>query len=242
MVGWLMPQLEGKAGNGPSSILLHSRRNHSVNLSIRVSHLRILFVLQSLRFCFVSMSVIRAIPSLRLSGAAWTRVKERFLNDLSAEERVSFHIATLENVIYVASNAEKKFHTGNIERIRPFLDALQPHSSSMAMFANSAPFLGPLAGNVTVVLILAMSVEKYFDNLVDMLKRIRDVLPRLRQYEHLFPTSQRLSSTSSRIHILISSSSAAKSKRCFNEHDGLQVCCFVNLFPVKLIIYSGCGI
>ena len=62
------------------------------------------------------MALVLQRPLLPLSGDPWERARTRFLDGLSPEEQESFNYATLEDLYYVASNVERKFHNGNYQK------------------------------------------------------------------------------------------------------------------------------
>lgn len=134
------------------------------------------------------------IPSMD----AWTRARDRYLEDLTVNEKDIYWTATLENLYYDASAAEKTHRaTSNsrafMSKLQPFCAAIEQYGEAIDVYANaSALILCPLWGSVRVVLHLAREFGKYFEKLVEMFARIGDVLPRFRVYEKLFPGHEQL--------------------------------------------------
>lgn len=134
------------------------------------------------------------IPSID----AWTRACDRYKEDLTEDENQIYSTATLENLYYDASAAEKTHRAVSISRafiskLQPFCAAIEQYGEALDTYANaSALILCPLWGSVRVVLHLAREFGKYFEKLVEMFARIGDVLPRFRVYEKLFPGHEQL--------------------------------------------------
>ena len=134
------------------------------------------------------------IPSID----AWTLARDRYLEDLTEDEKRIYSTATLENLYYDASAAEKTHRETSdsrafVSKIQPFCAAIEQYGEAIDAYANaSSLILCPLWGSVRVVLHLAREFGKYFEKLVEMFARIGDVLPRFRVYEKLFPGHEQL--------------------------------------------------
>lgn len=134
------------------------------------------------------------IPSID----AWARARDRYREDLTEDEKQIYSTATLENLYYDASAAEKTHRATSssrafVSKLQPLCAAIEQYGEALDTFANaSALILCPLWGSVRVVLHLAREFGKYFDKLVEMFARIGDVLPRFRVYEKLFPGHEQL--------------------------------------------------
>ena len=129
---------------------------------------------------------------------AWTRAKDRYVEDLSREEKALYDHATPESIFYDASAAEK-VHTFNsvslnvMSKLQPLIAAIEQYGQALDVFSNAYPLvMSPLWGSIRVLLHLAREFGKYFERIVEMLARIGDVLPRFRVYEDLFPSHERL--------------------------------------------------
>ena len=153
------------------------------------------------------------------SKDAWTRARDRYVEDLSDDERTVYHNSSLESIFYSASATEKmhgESSTGRkfMAKLQPFVDAIDQYSQAVDVYSNAYPLvLSPLWGSIRVVLHvrilfhyrspirrpianliiqLAREFGKYFEKIVDMFAQIGDVLPRFRVYENLFPDHERL--------------------------------------------------
>ena len=101
------------------------------------------------------MSATSAIPAID----AWTRARERFIEDLSLEEKELYSKATANSVFYGASAAEKA-HKANsssrrfaTEKLRPLVGAIVEYGTALDVYANAYPLvLSPLWGSIRVVL------------------------------------------------------------------------------------------
>ncbi|KAH0556319.1 hypothetical protein GP486_005756, partial [Trichoglossum hirsutum] len=98
------------------------------------------------------------------------------MEDLSEEEKKIFANASLENLFYSASAAQKRHE--EISKSRTISARLEPFVSAIDQYA--------------IALDIAKAFEKYFKKLIDMFTRIGDVLPRCRAYYSLFPNHERL--------------------------------------------------
>ncbi|KAL8818330.1 MAG: hypothetical protein Q9223_003017 [Gallowayella weberi] len=129
---------------------------------------------------------------------AWTRARDRFVEDLSAEERVLYKDASPETILYAASAAEKNHRSSSTSvmmanKLKPLIAAIEQYDKALDVYANAYPLvLSPLWGSIRVVLHLAREFDKYFEAILDMFARIGDVLPRFQIYEKLFPSHERL--------------------------------------------------
>ncbi|KAL8770537.1 MAG: hypothetical protein Q9209_003793 [Squamulea sp. 1 TL-2023] len=129
---------------------------------------------------------------------AWTRARDRYVEDLSKEERALYEHASPESIFYDASAAQKihvSSSTGvkTIERLKPLIAAIEQYSQALDVYANAYPLvLCPLWGSIRIVLQLARGFGEYFERIVEMFARIGDLLPRFRVYENLFPSHERL--------------------------------------------------
>ncbi|KAM0801847.1 hypothetical protein BDR22DRAFT_804454 [Usnea florida] len=129
---------------------------------------------------------------------AWTRAKNRFVEDLSAEEQRVFFQASPETILYEANAIEKTNQTQSttrkiVTKLQPFIEAVEQYGHALDVYSNTYPLvMGPLWGTIRVVLHLARESGKYFDKIADMFNRISDLLPRLRIYEKLFSAHESL--------------------------------------------------
>ncbi|KAF1850123.1 uncharacterized protein K460DRAFT_269511 [Cucurbitaria berberidis CBS 394.84] len=142
------------------------------------------------------MSTIRT--TLPIPTQPWQAAKSRFLNGLSPEDTRRFKDATLENLFYDASAAQKK-HALNCkswllqERLSSLVDAVDEYGKALDVFSNIyGLILCPIWGGLRVILHIAGQAGKFQEELVGMLAQIGDVLPRFLIYQKLFGKHERL--------------------------------------------------
>ena len=117
----------------------------------------------------------------------WELAKSRFLEDLEPHEKDLFNNATLENIYYSTSNAnrddaENSKTRGVVRRLGPLVSAIETYGGAFDTFAQISPqYLSPIWGSIRVVLVVASSYGKFYDKIVDTLSRIGDILPRFRE-------------------------------------------------------------
>ena len=93
---------------------------------------------------------------------AWARARERYLEDLTDEEKVVYEKgskATLEAIFYDASAAEKAHRLSSRGRkvtakiLLPLIEAVEQYEKALDVYANASPsILCPLWGSIRVVL------------------------------------------------------------------------------------------
>ena len=94
------------------------------------------------------------------SADAWTRAKDRYIEDLTHEEKQLYNHATPEQIFYDASVAEKKHEAsstsrGLIHRLQPFVTAIEQYGQALDVYSNAYPLaLSPLWGSIRVVLLV----------------------------------------------------------------------------------------
>ena len=127
-----------------------------------------------------------------VSYQPWVSAKERFVAGLSEHERTLFERVSIENIYYTASNAQKKHEESSKLRkisrqLQPLTKALDEYGQALDVLSNSfSLYICPVWGGVRVILSIVQNFEKYCDKILDMLARIGDILPRLREYQALF--------------------------------------------------------
>lgn len=92
------------------------------------------------------------------SPDAWTRARNRFVEDLSEEEKKTFFQASAESILYDAS-ATDKIHEGEstsrkvLAKVQPFIEAVQQYGHALDVYSSTYPLvMGPLWGSIRVVL------------------------------------------------------------------------------------------
>ena len=89
---------------------------------------------------------------------AWTRARDRYAEDLTAEEKPMFNEASIEKLFYDASVAEKKHAASSKTRdlwnkLEPLVAAIEQYGEAIDIYSNAYPLaLCPLWGSVRVVL------------------------------------------------------------------------------------------
>ena len=129
---------------------------------------------------------------------AWSRARDRFVEDLTKEEQALFERATPETIFYDASAAEKTHVSKSsslkaVDKLQPLISAIEQYGQALDVYSNAYPLvMSPLWGSIRILLFLAREFGKYFEKTLEMLARIGDVLPRFKVYEDLFATHERL--------------------------------------------------
>lgn len=119
----------------------------------------------------------------------WELAKSRCSQDLEPHEIDLLNNATLENIYYSASNAnradaETSKTRGVVRRLGPLVSAIEIYGGAFDTFAQISPlYLSPIWGSIRVVLVVASSYSKFYDKIVDALGIIGDILPRFRESE-----------------------------------------------------------
>ncbi|KAH7069754.1 hypothetical protein BKA63DRAFT_88377 [Paraphoma chrysanthemicola] len=142
------------------------------------------------------MSLIRT--SLPVATQPWEAAKARFLEGLPAHQAARFESASLENIFYDASIAQKK-HTQasrswhHQERLSSFFDSVNEYGKAMDVYSNTyGLIISPIWGSLRVVIHIATEAGKFQDSIVEMLAQIGDVLPRFQIYQMIFKNHERL--------------------------------------------------
>ena len=98
------------------------------------------------------------------SKNAWARARDRYVEDLNEDERLLYRNATLENIFYGASAAERGHQASSTSRVwmaklQPFLDAVGQYGQALDVFANTYPLaLSPLWGSLRVLFHVNLTV------------------------------------------------------------------------------------
>ena len=77
---------------------------------------------------------------------AWKRARDRFIEDLSEEEKYAYFNATPETILYAASATEKRHRDQSksrrfIENLQPFVDSVEHYGKALDVFANTYPLV-----------------------------------------------------------------------------------------------------
>lgn len=88
----------------------------------------------------------------------WLLARDRYLEDLSDDEKALFENATIENIFYSASAAQKRHEADSKTRLaarklKPFVAALEQYGKALDIYANaSSTIMCPLWGSIRVLL------------------------------------------------------------------------------------------
>lgn len=139
----------------------------------------------------------------------WAAAKRRFVQGLPKHERELFEHATVENIYYAASVAQRSHEENSrvratIRRLRPLTDALEDFGKAMDVLSNSAClYMCPVWGSIRVVLSIVKTFEDELKRLVEILEQIGSLLPRMRDYETLFATDASLMISVSNAYLVV---------------------------------------
>ena len=92
------------------------------------------------------------------SPDAWTRARDRFVQDLSESEQRLFFQASAESVLYSVSAANRIHEEQSsmrkiLAKIQPFVSAVEQYGKALDVYANTYPLvMGPLWGSIRIVL------------------------------------------------------------------------------------------
>ena len=100
-----------------------------------------------------------SIPtSLPIATQPWEAAKAKFLEGLPLEEVKRFKDATIDNIFYVASVAQKKHARHSKiwplqQRLSSLVDAIQDYGQALDVYANTyGLILSPIWGSIRVIL------------------------------------------------------------------------------------------
>ena len=91
---------------------------------------------------------------------AWTRAKDRFIGDLSEDEKKLYHQATPEAILYEVSAIDKRHQDGSrsrkvLEKMQGFVNGVEQYGKALDVYANTYPLvMSPLWGSFRVILIV----------------------------------------------------------------------------------------
>ena len=112
----------------------------------------------------MSLILRKAEPASRVTTDAWVLARERYLEDLNDEERLLFSEASLENLFYSASAAQKLHEASSrsralSRRIQPLLDSIEQYSKALDVYSNDSPtVMCPLWGSVRVLIQVGLTL------------------------------------------------------------------------------------
>ena len=92
------------------------------------------------------------------SQDAWSRARNRYIQDLTHEEKQMYLQATPETIFYDASAAQKIHEAsctgrGLMHKLQPFVAAIEQYGKALDVYTNAYPLaLSPLWGSIRVLL------------------------------------------------------------------------------------------
>ncbi len=91
---------------------------------------------------------------------AWTRARDRFMEDLNEAERSVYLQSSLEMIFYDVSAAQKRHQDSStsrsiISKLQPLTAAIEQYGEALDVFVNAYPLaLSPLWGSIRIVLLV----------------------------------------------------------------------------------------
>lgn len=101
---------------------------------------------------------LRRMAQDPFSQDAWTRARDRYVEDLSEEEKPMYYQASLEMIFYDASAAQKQHQARSksleiVKRLQPLGTAIEQYGQALDVYANAYPLaLSPLWGSIRISL------------------------------------------------------------------------------------------
>ena len=98
------------------------------------------------------------------SQDAWTRAKNRYIEDLTHEEKELYLQASPEMIFYDASAAEKSHGAestsrGLMDKLQPLVAAIEQYGHALDTYSNAYPLvLSPLWGSIRILLLVCLTV------------------------------------------------------------------------------------
>ena len=92
-----------------------------------------------------------------LPNDAWTKARERFIEDLEEPERLMFAEASLENIFYSVSAAQKTHQKNSrslclASKLDSLLAGIDQYGKAMDVISQASPFICPLWGALRVLI------------------------------------------------------------------------------------------
>ena len=92
----------------------------------------------------------------------WSLARNRYMEDLSEEEKKLFANASLENLFYSASVAQKEHEEKSKSRslhtrLEPLVSAIDQYAAALDVYSNACPLImSPLWGSIRVLLYVSL--------------------------------------------------------------------------------------
>ena len=113
------------------------------------------------------------------SQDAWSRARNRYIEDLTHEEKQLYMKATPETIFYDASAAEKSHEVsstsrGLMSKLQPFVAAIEQYGQALDVYSNAYSLaLSPLWGSIRVLLMVLPSSIAFLGHLLILIKTFR---------------------------------------------------------------------
>ena len=113
-----------------------------------------------------------ATMTLPNANNAWATARERFIEDLEEPERLMFAEASLENIFYSASAAQKAHQEGSRSlylacKLDTLLAGINQYGKAMDVLSQASPFICPLWGALRVIIHVSALVPKVRESTFD---------------------------------------------------------------------------
>ena len=100
-----------------------------------------------------------------LPNDAWTKARERFIEDLEEPERLMFAEASLENIFYSASAAQKAHQKDTrslylASKLDSLLAGIDQYGKAMDVLSQASLFICPLWGALRVLIHVSAAVPR----------------------------------------------------------------------------------
>ncbi|KAI9663834.1 MAG: hypothetical protein M1821_007324 [Bathelium mastoideum] len=122
--------------------------------------------------------------------SAFEKTVVEFQNDLKPEEKRNFEFTRLDDVkaviISIQEDQENRRTLRHLERIRPFLDAMESFSHVIEVYLNASQFVCYIWGPLKFLLQTASNYADSFEKLLEAYRMIGEQVPVLSQYSQLF--------------------------------------------------------
>ena len=112
------------------------------------------------------------MAAMALPNDAWTKARERFIEDLEEPERLMFAEASLENVFCSASAAQKAHQEGSrslylASKLDTLLAGIDQYGKAMDVLSQASPFICPLWGALRVLIHVSVKAPDIRESLLD---------------------------------------------------------------------------
>ena len=112
------------------------------------------------------------MAAIQLPNDAWTKARERFIEDLEEPERLMYAKASLENIFYSAGAAQKAHQEGSrslylASKLDTLLAGIDQYGKAMDVLSQASPFICPLWGALRVLIHVSALVPNFRNSTFD---------------------------------------------------------------------------